>query len=74
MLHVAPELCYIKRFEALPKLEYLTADIESPLAKIKMDIHDISFPENTFDIIFCNTTQGIFLFTKVSIFCVDLLR
>ncbi len=54
MLHVAPELCYIKRFESLAKLEYLTADIESPLAKIKMDIHDIPFPENTFDIIFCN--------------------
>ena len=54
MLHVAPELCYIKRFESLPKLEYLTADLESPLAKMKMDIHDIPFPENSFDIIFCN--------------------
>jgi len=54
MLHIAPELCYIKRFESLPKLDYLTADIESPLAKIKMDIHDIPFPENTFDVIFCN--------------------
>ena len=54
MLHVAPELCFIKRFESLPQLEYLTADIESPLANIKMDIHDIPFPENTFDIIFCN--------------------
>ena len=54
MLHVAPELCYIKRFESLPELEYLTADLESPLAKIKMDIHDIPFLENTFDIIFCN--------------------
>ena len=54
MLHVAPELCYMKRFESLPKLEYLTADLESPLAKMKMDIHDIPFPENSFDIIFCN--------------------
>ena len=54
MLHVAPELCYMKRFESLPKLEYLTADLESPLAKIKMDIHNIPFPENSFDIIFCN--------------------
>ena len=54
MLHIAPELCYMKRFESLPKLEYLTADLESPLAKIKMDIHNIPFPENSFDIIFCN--------------------
>ena len=54
MLHIAPELCFIDRFEQLRHLDYLTADIESPLAKIKMDIHDIPFPENTFDVIFCN--------------------
>lgn len=54
MLHVAPELCYIDRFEALKNLEYITADIESPLAKVKMDIHEIPFEENTFDVIFCN--------------------
>lgn len=54
MLHVAPELCYIPRFEALPNLEYITADIESPLARVKMDIHQIPFDANTFDVIFCN--------------------
>lgn len=42
------------RFEALENLEYITGDIESPLAKVKMDIHNIPFEENTFDIIFCN--------------------
>jgi SAM-dependent methyltransferase len=54
MLHIAPELCFIDRFEALPNLDYITADIESPLAKVKMDIHDIPFEDNSFDIIFCN--------------------
>lgn len=54
MLHIAPELCLMDRFEALENLEYITADIESPLAKVKMDIHDIPFEENTFDVIFCN--------------------
>ncbi|UBM58925.1 class I SAM-dependent methyltransferase [Marinilongibacter aquaticus] len=54
VLHVAPEYCFIKRFEALPNLEYITADIESPLAKVKMNIEDIQFPENSFDVIFCN--------------------
>ena len=54
MLHIAPELCYMDRFEALENLEYITADIESPLAKVKMDIHEIPFEDNTFDIIFCN--------------------
>ncbi|MEM9326705.1 MAG: class I SAM-dependent methyltransferase [Bacteroidota bacterium] len=54
MLHVAPELCYMDRFEALESLDYTTADIESPLAKVKMDIHEIPFEDNTFDVIFCN--------------------
>lgn len=54
VLHVAPEYCFIDRFEKLKNLEYITADIESPLAKVKMDIEDIRFPENTFDVIFCN--------------------
>lgn len=54
VLHVAPEYCFIDRFESMPNLDYITADIESPLAKIKMDIHDIPFEDNTFDVIFCN--------------------
>jgi SAM-dependent methyltransferase len=54
VLHIAPEHCFIERFEALPNLEYITADIESPLAKVKMDVHDIPFPENSFDVVFCN--------------------
>ncbi|WP_297338449.1 class I SAM-dependent methyltransferase [Algoriphagus sp.] len=54
VLHVAPEHCFIDRFEKLHNLDYLTADIESPLAKVKMDIHHIPFPENSFDVVFCN--------------------
>ncbi len=54
MLHIAPELSFMDRFEGLPNLDYITGDIESPLAKVKMDIHDIPFEENTFDVIFCN--------------------
>jgi SAM-dependent methyltransferase len=54
VLHIAPEYCFIDRFEELPNLEYVTADIESPLAKVKMDIEKIQYPENSFDVIFCN--------------------
>lgn len=54
MLHVAPEQTFLKRFEKLPNLDYITADLESPWAKVKMDIHDIPFEDNTFDVIFCN--------------------
>ena len=54
MLHIAPEHCFIDRFKSLKHLDYITADLESPLAEVKMDIHDIPFEENTFDLIFCN--------------------
>jgi SAM-dependent methyltransferase len=54
VLHVAPEICFIDRFEKLHQENYITADIESPLAKVKMDIHDIPFEANTFDVAFCN--------------------
>ena len=54
LLHVAPEYCFIDRFERMKNLDYITADIESPLAKVKMDIHQIPFPDNTFDVTFCN--------------------
>ncbi|WP_031527977.1 class I SAM-dependent methyltransferase [Dyadobacter crusticola] len=54
VLHVAPEYCFIDRFEKMKNLDYITADIESPLAKVKMDIHQIPFPDNTFDVAFCN--------------------
>jgi SAM-dependent methyltransferase len=54
VLHIAPELCFIDRMEALPNLEYITADLESPLAKVKMDVHQIPFEDNTFDVLFCN--------------------
>ena len=54
VLHIAPEACFIKRFEKLHRDTYITADIESPLAKVKMDIHHIPFKENTFDAVLCN--------------------
>jgi SAM-dependent methyltransferase len=54
VLHIAPEACFIKRFEKIHGDRYITADIESPLAKVKMDIHQIPFGENTFDVVLCN--------------------
>ncbi len=54
MLHIAPELCFMDRFESLKSLDYITADLESPLAKVKMDIHEMPFEESSFDVIFCN--------------------
>jgi len=44
----------MKIFENLDNIEYISADIESPLAKVKMDVHQIPFDDNTFDVVFCN--------------------
>ncbi len=54
MLHIAPESCFIDRFEKMQQLDYITADLESPLAKVKMDIHEIPFDDHTFDVAMCN--------------------
>lgn len=54
VLHIAPEYCFIKRFEAFPNLDYITADLESPLAAVLMDVQKIPFEDNSFDIVFCN--------------------
>ena len=54
VLHVAPEQCFYGRFRRMKNLEYMTADLDSPIADIAMDIHDIPFQAETFDVVFCN--------------------
>ncbi len=54
VLHIAPEQCFLKRFKKLKNLDYITADLYSPIAAIKADICDLPFKNNEFDVIFCN--------------------
>lgn len=54
ILHIAPELCFIKRFEDLHGENYVTADLESPLAKVKLDVLQMPFIEGEFEVVFCN--------------------
>jgi len=54
VLHIAPELCFIKRFEVVHGNNYITADIESPLAKVKLDVLQMPFAEGEFKVVFCN--------------------
>lgn len=85
-LHIAPEVCLMRRFEKIytgsPQTgastgsdlctqgsgvatderakgfgaqgDYLTADLESPLAKVRFDVQQIPFPDGSFDVVFCN--------------------
>ncbi|MFA6422557.1 MAG: methyltransferase domain-containing protein [Candidatus Buchananbacteria bacterium] len=54
MLHIAPEPMFQKKFKTMKHLDYISADLDSPLAMVKMDITDIKYPNNTFDMIICN--------------------
>lgn len=54
VLHIAPEQCFLKLFKKQKNLEYITADLYSPIADVKADICDLPFEDNSFDVVFCN--------------------
>jgi SAM-dependent methyltransferase len=53
MLHVAPEAVFEKKFKGCLGQGYLTADLYNSNAMVKMDITDIQYPNETFDVIYC---------------------
>ena len=54
MLHLAPEYCFLKRFNRAEGLEIVRADFVSPWADVHFDVHDIPYKDNHFDIIMGN--------------------
>ena len=54
VLHFAPEQAFYKRFRKMDNLEYITTDLNSPLADVKADICKLPFKDQSFDVIFCN--------------------
>jgi SAM-dependent methyltransferase len=54
VLHIAPEQCFLDIFRKQKNLDYITSDIESPIADVKADICDLPFKESEFDVVFCN--------------------
>lgn len=54
VLHFAPEQAFYKRFRKMKNLDYVTTDLNSPLADVKADICNLPFDDNSFDIILCN--------------------
>lgn len=53
-LHIAPEQCFLDLFRKQKNLDYITSDLESPIADVKADICDLPFKDNEFDVVFCN--------------------
>lgn len=54
VLHFAPEQPFLKRFKSLKNLDYTTADLDSPIADLHLDVTKIDLPDNTYDVVICN--------------------
>ena len=54
VLHIAPERCFLKVFRAQHLNGYVTADLDSPWADVQVDIHQMPFEDNRFDVVICN--------------------
>lgn len=58
LLHIAPEVALKRKFEQHYGTQYaehyITADLESPLAKMHFDIQDIPLDNESVDIVICN--------------------
>jgi hypothetical protein len=54
VLHFAPEHQFQELLKNAPNIDYISADLDMPTAMLKMDITNITFPDNTFDLIICN--------------------
>ena len=58
MLHISPEVEVGKLFADKPNIEYIAGTIEPDpymeLHPIHLDVTDITFPENQFDLVICN--------------------
>ncbi len=54
MLHVAPERCFESRFKERLGDSYLTADLFNTRAMVKMDITNIEYANQSFDVIYCS--------------------
>jgi SAM-dependent methyltransferase len=59
ILHVAPEQYFYEKFMQMPNIEYVAVDkypdsYSYNNKTIEMDITDIKYPDNSFDVVMCN--------------------
>ena len=53
VLHFTPSYALEKRFKKMSNLDYITTALVNPRAMIRMDIANIKFPDDNFDVILC---------------------
>lgn len=54
VLHIAPEQEFLRRFRKMKNLDYISADLFSPIVDVKADILDLPFKDEEFDVVICN--------------------
>jgi SAM-dependent methyltransferase len=54
ILHFAPEAIIQKKLRSCSNLDYTSADLNSPLAMITLDITNIPYAQSSFDVILCS--------------------
>jgi SAM-dependent methyltransferase len=54
MLHVAAEPQLSRLFQKVAYIDYLSADLSAANAMVQMDITDIHYADNIFDVIYCS--------------------
>ncbi len=54
LLHFAPEWCLERRLRQVPGLRYRTADLDSRLGELQLDITAIALPDDSVDAILCS--------------------
>lgn len=54
VLHIAPEQEFLRRFRKMKNLQYISADLFSPIVDVKADLLNLPFDDESFDVVFCN--------------------
>jgi SAM-dependent methyltransferase len=51
VLHFAPEYCFYRKFKKMTNMNYMSGDLNSPRAMKYIDITNIEYPDNYFDVL-----------------------
>ncbi|HYH58205.1 MAG TPA: methyltransferase domain-containing protein [Thermoleophilaceae bacterium] len=54
LLHLAPEPIFQRLFRGRSNVDYLSADLDSPLAQDAVDIQSLPYPDGSFDAVVCS--------------------
>ena len=60
VLHFAPEPVFRKILMSLSNLDYISADLDSPAAMVKLDITNIPSADDSFDVILCSHSLELY--------------